>query len=249
MSESPVVPPRSGEEVQRAGAHAANVQQPARRALMPSSVRKYLLGAVLGAGVLFMGALAFYVDLNEAGAAFTAIASVVMALFTWKLTVATVAMSEGATAAAAEQREATERDQRGYVMYKGASVPSDGTLTMIWANFGRTPVKDVEPFVYWSFDEGDASQPTPSTEPPPRNVEAAKRDRVCIAPGGEYWIPCQVPGKSRRNAHAMYGGYRAFLHGHVEYTDAFGKRRRTDFRYRIDSDGNPQFCAEGSDWT
>lgn len=247
MSESLPVPARPDEPPQREHAYAADVQQATRKALTLAAPRKYLFGAVLGAGALFMGALAFYLDLNEAGAAFTAIASVVMAVFTWKLTVATVAMSDGAEAAAVEQREATERDQRGYVMYKDAKVASDGELTMIWSNFGRTPVKDVEAFVYWSFEEG-TPQPSPM-EPPPTNVVAADRDKICIAPGGDYWIRCQIPGKTKRWASAMYGNYKAFLHGHVEYTDAFGKHRRTDFRYRIDNDGNPQFCAEGSDWT
>lgn len=247
MSESLLVPARAPEPPQRERADAADVQQTPRKAHTLATVRTYLLRAALSAGVLFMGALAFYVDLNEAGAALTAIASVIMAVFTWKLTVATVAMSDGADAAAVEQREATERDQRGYVMYKGASVASDGELTMIWSNFGSTPVKDVEAFVYWSFEEG-TPQPSPM-EPPPTNVVAADRDKICIAPGGDYWIRCRVPDKTKRWAHAMYGTYKAFLHGHVEYTDAFGKRRRTDFRYRIDNDGNPQFCAEGSDWT
>ena len=200
--------------------------------------------------MLFSSVVLFYLDLTEASAYLSALAAIVVAIFTWTLTVTTVAMSDGAEAAAAEQREATERDQRGYVMYKQSAEVGNGELTMIWANFGRTPVKDVEPFVFASFVASEGAHPLLSPmEPPPTNVVAAERTKVCIAPGGEYWIRCQVPHNTQRWAHAMYGEYKAYLHGRVEYTDAFGKRRRTDFRYRIDTDGHPQHCDEGNDWT
>lgn len=145
--------------------------------------------------------------------------------------------------------ESIERDQRAYVMYRDGLKQGDGELTMIWANFGRTPATDVVPSVLWSFEGGDPGANRPHPEPPPTNQVASDPVRISLAPGAEHHIHCRIPDKIRRDGNLMYGGYTVFLHGHVAYTDMFGKQRRTDFRFRVDRDGRPQFSDTGSSWT
>lgn len=177
----------------------------------------------------------------------TAVATIVIAVFTRTLYHATRQMQQGGRDTLDHQVEATERDQRGYVMYKESKFRRDGSLVMVWCNFGKTPVKDVEAFVYRTIANYNAEGKLPEI------AIAADHAKICIAPGAEYWIDCRLrTAKKRRLGDAIRRvatGQVEYLHGRVEYTDAFDKRRHTWFKYWIRrSDLTPQNCQDGNDW-
>lgn len=167
----------------------------------------------------------------------SAIAAVAVAGFTWALVRANAASARHAEDTLAHLHNATERDQRGYVMYQQSVNPSPTGLTIILRNFGKTPVRNVQVFGHISFAPVDAFGPLLA------HGYAAERTMISLAPSGEYWV------EFRRHSAAQNSTQREYLHGRIEYTDAFGRRRYTWFRYWIRSDHSPQNCIDGNHWT
>ncbi len=218
-----------------------------------------LLYGAIGLGAFAVGEAVWAViaighNLSDAfiagGTVVTAIATAIVANYTNKLMIATEAIKAGGDHALGHQRNATERDQRAYVMYDRCAKGDAAELIMVFRNFGRTPARNVQVAGHVSF------APPNSFGPVLAHNYAAERSRINMAPGGEHWVAFK---RSRRSLEqkaamvlypAMYNGATTeYLHGRIEYSDAFGCRRYTWFRYWIDSDNHPQNCSDGNDWS
>jgi hypothetical protein len=199
-------------------------------------------------GSCFLGT--FFLDVGEASAVWAAAAAIVIAAFTWTLSDATAAIRQGAIDTLRHEREATEREQRAYVMYKNVGKISPHSITLIFCNFGATPARDVQVFGQHSFASPKSFGPLLT------HGYAAERSRISLAPSGEHWVEFSRPRQrfEEKAARVMYpamydGATTEYLHGRIEYTDAFGCRRYTWFKYWIRDDDTPQNCMDGNDWT
>ena len=162
-----------------------------------------------------------------------------------KASVAAVAAAERANAIAAKANtavlksvrvtEATaERQLRAYVLPDSAHIHNIGVgttpiATVVIKNFGNTPARDM----YCWAQIHIANYPAGFEFTAPVFDDPDGGSRSTLGPGSQHdiEIPCgrelaEIDVAAIGAKHAAF-----WVHGHVDYVDAFGEKRTTDFRF------------------
>lgn len=162
----------------------------------------------------------------------SAVATLMIAGFTWSLVRANATSARSAEETLRHLKESYEKELRGYVFFERPLREYEPTgYSMRFTNFGQTPVKNLNIVAYIS-DDGVSTE-----------WKVTREIAIAIGPHASVDIHLELPFEARK----MPSGW--YFHGTVTYTDAFTEQRWTRFRYQWKAEWNDWInCADGNDW-
>lgn len=161
--------------------------------------------------------------LREHNAEVVALSTVVMAVFTVALFLATWLLWRSG-------RTHARQELRAYVFLRDVQLMnSDDTIevTVYVKNFGKTPAYHFRLVCTLTLAESDTITFTPNPSPPEYQSIST------LAPGAEQECLRRFEKRTSEQEFALLaaGKLRIFVFGRFDYVDAFGKARFTNFRY------------------
>lgn len=182
------------------------------------------------AGAFLDSAAAFLKPYSDA---LTAIAGLIVAIFTATLWTTTRQMWRASVEQLRHSEVTAERQLRAYVMIEKAHIENlqigkTPKARIVIKNWGQTPAYNV---THWCA-VGFGPYPIPPNNPlPGSDEEEVEMPPRPIAPGGDFHLwadgDCEI-NQVRMNA-LKSGHYAIYVAGCVRYTDAFRRNRTTDF--------------------
>lgn len=130
-------------------------------------------------------------------------------------------------------RDTAKRQLRAYVTLEKYDIAIqktkentyvDGRLEVVWKNTGQTPATNVSDRLAWTTSEG----PLPSDYEFAQESPEGPCDNLALGPGQDFDCVSAHTLGAEDFAAIRDGKLRAFVWSSVNYTDAFGERRRSE---------------------